>query len=225
MYFYEKMTYNTNEKSSQISSDMEKHFTNRWISVDNAHQLAEEKVLARLRSGDYSIREELFNLYFDRLYSLIFNSVGRDKMAAEDITQETFLNVLSSLKSFDSKSKLYTWIVGIARHKIVDYYRTVKKEREQESYRLGNSDPNIISDDVPAADALESIETGVTVRKALSDLDPKYQQVLLLKYVEDMSVVEISQIMGRSPKSVEGLLTRARNALKKNLDTVPRDEQ
>ena len=190
------------------------------LSADNTRKTSEEKSVPSVHSRDRNVGEELFTLYFDRLYTLIFNSVGRDRAVAEDITQDTFLSVLRSLKSFDGKSQLYTWIVGIARHKIADYYRTVKKEREQTAYRLGNSDPCIIDNDVPVVDALESIETGVTVRKALSDLDPKYQQVLLLKYVEDMSVVEISQIMGRSQKSVEGLLTRARNALKKNLDTT-----
>jgi len=198
---------------------------NMGLNADNTRETTEEQSVPSVHSRDRNVGEELFNLYFDRLYTLIFNSVGRDKAVAEDITQDTFLSVLRSLKSFDGKSQLYTWIVGIARHKIADYYRTVKKEREQTAYRLGNSDPGIIDNDVPAIDALESIETGVTVRKALSDLDPKYQQVLLLKYVEDMSVVEISQIMGRSPKSVEGLLTRARNALKKTLIQLARDER
>lgn len=57
----------------------------------------------------------------------------------------------------------------------------------------------------------------VMVRNALNKLGFDYKQVLLLKYVEDMSVGDISKIMRRSPKSVEGLLSHARKKLKENL--------
>jgi len=52
----------------------------------------------------------------------------------------------------------------------------------------------------------------------LAELPDDYQEVLVLKYLEDMPVLEISQAMGRSPKSVEGLLSRARKALRANLE-------
>lgn len=185
---------------------------------DSNRELTEEKLLNRLRDGDHSVRDEIFSLYFDRLYSFVFNSVDRDKMVAEDITQETLLSVVKSLASFDYKSKFYTWIIGIARHKIADHYRVVQKERGQGVYRFENGIPDTNSNDVPAADIIESIETGVTVRNALKKLQLKYRQVLMLKYVEEMSVAEISRAMGISQKSVEGLLTRARKKLRDNLE-------
>jgi RNA polymerase sigma-70 factor, ECF subfamily len=64
---------------------------------------------------------------------------------------------------------------------------------------------------------MESEETRQEVHQALVDLPQDYQEVLVLKYLEEMPVLEISQVMGRSPKSVEGLLTRARKALRTNL--------
>ena len=57
----------------------------------------------------------------------------------------------------------------------------------------------------------------IVVEKALSNLPLDYRQVLLLKYVDEMSVLDISQAIGRSPKSVEGLLYQARQLLRVSL--------
>jgi len=68
-----------------------------------------------------------------------------------------------------------------------------------------------------------SQETSLVVEQALSSLPLDYQYVLTLKYIEDMSVKEIRQIMGRSVKSVEGLLSRARRELKAKLSVEMTD--
>jgi RNA polymerase sigma-70 factor (ECF subfamily) len=66
---------------------------------------------------------------------------------------------------------------------------------------------------------LEDEEDRQSVHQALADLPQDYQEVLVLKYLKDMPVLAISQIMGRSPKSVEGLLSRARKAMRDNLES------
>ena len=66
----------------------------------------------------------------------------------------------------------------------------------------------------PILSKIESEETQLVVEQALSNLPLDYRQVLMFKYVDEMPVLEISQIMHRSPKSVEGILTRARKALR-----------
>ncbi|MDH4291754.1 MAG: sigma-70 family RNA polymerase sigma factor, partial [Dehalococcoidia bacterium] len=62
-------------------------------------------------------------------------------------------------------------------------------------------------------------EVHQSVHQALADLPHDYQEVLVLKYLKDMPVLAISQIMGRSPKSVEGLLSRARKAMRDSLES------
>jgi len=188
----------------------------------SANQLNEAQLVVRLRRGDKKAVEELFSAYFDRLYSLVFYEVGRDRSAAEDVTQETFLSALKSVKSYRKQSHPYTWLVGIAHHKIADYYRRRKKasRRGEEPLTSETMDVEQIRDSRTAiVDIIESAEMRAVVEQALSNLPLDYRQVLLLKYVEEMSVLEISQIMGRSPKSVEGLLSRARKALRANLST------
>ena len=186
-------------------------------SADRAN---EAQLVERLRYGDLAAMEQLFNTYFDRLYSLVFHEVGRDHAVAEDVTQEIFLNVLTSIGTFRGQSKLYTWLCSIAHHKIADFYRRQERERKyrKRASSTGAIEPEQIPDTGPPIPSMtESEETRHTVEQALLSLPLDYRQVLILKYVEEMSVLEISQIMHRSPKSVEGLLARARKALRARL--------
>ncbi|GAI74513.1 unnamed protein product [marine sediment metagenome] len=157
---------------------------------------------------------------FDRIYSLIFNQVSGDREAAQDITQETFLAALKSVGKFRGQSKVYTWLYSIASKKVADFYRRQKREVK---YQTESSHIHAVElDRIPGGDPLvsstvESEETRRAVQETLSCLPLHYRQVLLLKYVEEMPVLEISQVMKRSPKSIEGLLTRARKELQNRL--------
>jgi RNA polymerase sigma-70 factor (ECF subfamily) len=186
--------------------------------VVSPHQDAE--LMERLGSGDRSAITDLYNAYFDRLYSLVFNQVDRNRSVAEDIVQETFLAAIESSKKFQGRSSLYTWLCSIAYHKVADHYRRQARERK---HMVSGVDVDAV--DVTDSSGkqsqpeslIESAETRQVVNQALAKLPWDYRQVLVLKYVEEMSVQEISQIMGRSPKSVEGLLTRSRKALQTHL--------
>ena len=77
--------------------------------------------------------------------------------------------------------------------------------------------------DPPAPSLIESEESRLITEQAMSSLPLDYQSVLTFKYIEDMSVREIGQIMGRTEKSVEGLLKRARQELREKLGAQARD--
>jgi len=177
-------------------------------------------MLKRLHDGDRTAMAELYDRYFDRVYSLVFNQVDRNRDVAEDIVQETFLAALKSAKGFKGRSSAYTWLCSIAYHKVADHYRRQSRERKR---MVSGVDVDTVDDSEnpgrqPQPDSLiESAETRQVVNEALSKLPWDYRQVLILKYVEELSVQEISQIMDRSPKSIEGLLTRSRKALQTQL--------
>ena len=78
-------------------------------------------------------------------------------------------------------------------------------------------------DDPPAPSLIESEESRLITEQAMSTLPLDYQHVLTFKYIEDMSVKEIGQIMGRTDKSIEGLLKWARQELKEKLNIQVRD--
>jgi len=179
--------------------------------ADPTSQSYETKLVKKLRSGDSSAMEEFYNIYRNRLYSLVLEQVGRDQAVAEDLVQEVFLAALDSLDKFRGDSQLYTWLRSIAFHKINDFYRRQVRE----------SKPNESSPDFDTMKQLE--QTGDDKPATLTVLESEeirqsvHQEVLVLKYLEEMPVLEISQVMGRSPKSVEGLLSRARKAMRTKL--------
>jgi len=178
------------------------------------------EMLKRLHDGDRTAMAALYDRYFDRVYSLVFNQVDRNRDVAEDIVQETFLAALKSAKSFKGRSSAYTWLCSIAYHKVADHYRRQSRERKRMVSGV-DVDTVDVSDNPgrqPQPDSLiESAETRQVVNEALAKLPWDYRQVLILKYVDELSVQEISQIMDRSPKSIEGLLTRSRKALQTQL--------
>jgi RNA polymerase sigma-70 factor, ECF subfamily len=177
-------------------------------------QVNEAEFIALIQRGDSTAIELLFRTFFDRLYSLVFNQIGRDPTAAEDIVQETFLSAINSASRFRGSAKPYTWLCSIAHHKVVDYYRRQHKgaKRKAEDIDIDSIAP--IADSGPLLESiLESEEMRRGVEKVLLRLPPDYRQVLIYKYIEDMPVIEIGRIMRRSAKSVEGLLTRSRRAL------------
>ena len=189
--------------------------------ADPTSQSYETKLVEKLRSGDSTAVEEFYNIYRNRLYFLISEQVDRDHAAAEDLVQEVFFAALGSLDKFRGDSQLYTWLRSIAFHKINDFYRHQAREpKSRESApdfdamkqleQTGGDEPAPLT-------VMESEETRQSVQEALEGLPQDYQEVLVLKYLEEMPVLEISQVMGRSPKSVEGLLSRARKAMRDNL--------
>jgi RNA polymerase sigma-70 factor, ECF subfamily len=189
--------------------------------ASSTSQSYETKLVEKLRSGDNAAMEEFYNIYRSRLYSLVLEQVDRDQAIAEDLVQEVFLAALNSLDKFRGDSQLYTWLRSIALHKLNDFYRRQAREPKPQ-----NSSPDFdvmkhleqTGDNEPATHTvMESEEIRQSVHQALAGLPQDYQKVLVLKYLNDMPVLAISQIMGRSPKSVEGLLSRARKAMRDNL--------
>ena len=185
--------------------------------ADSILKINDAQLVKDLRGGKPSAVAELYNTHADRIYSLVFNQVDRNHEVAQDIVQETFVAALKSAANFRGQSKVYTWLCSIANKKVSDFYR---RQKRQAKYQTTTAlEPDQIGVEALASNPVESEERHEVTRQVLFSLPLHYRQVLILKYVEEMPVSEISQIMGRSPKSIEGLLTRARNELRAKLAT------
>ncbi|MFU8796507.1 MAG: RNA polymerase sigma factor [Dehalococcoidia bacterium] len=180
----------------------------------------ETQLVEKLRAGDNAAIEEFYSVFQKRLFFLLLEHVGRNRVVAEDLVQEVFVAALGSLDRFRGDSQLYTWLRSIAFHKLNDYYRRQAREPRAEQSTPETKALKLeqaTDDEQPILAAMESEETRQEVRQALQDLPYDYQEVLVLKYLEELPVLKISKVMDRSPKSVEGLLSRARKALRTNL--------
>jgi RNA polymerase sigma-70 factor, ECF subfamily len=176
----------------------------------------EIELINKLRKGDKEVVKIIFNTNFDKLYSFVFHEVEQNHSAAEDIVQDTFISAIKSASKFKGNSRIYTWLVGIAHHKIADYYRHAKRESKHDDRNSEGhtSELDLAIDNSPQGNIAESTEQKILIDQALNSLPPDYRETIILKYVEDFPVDEIARILNRSPKSIEGILSRARKAMK-----------
>jgi RNA polymerase sigma-70 factor (ECF subfamily) len=149
---------------------------------------------------------EIYDETFRTVYGFIYARVG-EAAAAEEILQETYAAAWASMGRFMEKSREATWILGIARHKIADHYRRAFRTARHEEALEDRDDPG--SGEGPE-DFVMRKETRQTVEKALKKLKPAYRYALAMKYLDGYSVKEIAKVFGKTQKSVDGILRRAK---------------
>ena len=180
----------------------------------------DQELVGRLLRGERPAFDQFFNEYYPKLYRFVRRRMPRDAAGAEDLAQATMCRALESLRGYRGEAALMTWLCTICRREM--------SARWQEN-RLYADAPVLAEDDPQIRIALESLlaaEAGdpllatsreqvrETIRTALDYLPAPYADILEWKYVREMSVVEIAQKLGRTPKATESLLTRARSAFR-----------
>jgi len=165
-----------------------------------------EMTLKDLNSYKYII-----DRYESKLLRYIQRVIFVSKEDAEDILQEVFIKAYRNLNGYDSKYSFSSWIYRIAHNEAISFLRKKKKVVE------GNGDIEIferISSGEDIEDDFISELKRKEVRGLLSKLDPKYREVLILRYFEDMEYNEISDILHTSIGNVSSLINRGKSKFK-----------
>jgi RNA polymerase sigma-70 factor (ECF subfamily) len=144
-----------------------------------------------------------------RLLNFIKQSVENEQDVA-DILQETLISASDCLPLFSGKSSFFTWLCGIAKHEIADFYRKKKVKTFFFSHLPWLE--NLASEALGPEQILMRREMTAEVKKTLKRLSEGYSQVLRLKYYHGFSVAEIAQKLNQSVKAIESRLSRARQA-------------
>ena len=147
------------------------------------------------------------------VYNYVRSRLTRRTEEVDDVVQDVFIAAWQCLSGYRGSSPLGAWLMGIARHKVEDHYR--RRLPEWQSWdEAGTPDPP--DDSSPPVDELldEQRRTG-RARGVLAQLPEHYATVLLWRYWERRPAREIAAGMGRTEKSVERLLARARENFKR----------
>ncbi|CAM3763642.1 RNA polymerase sigma factor SigW [Marinicrinis lubricantis] len=181
-----------------------------------------ETRLAKLaRDGDRSAFAELVDLYKDKIYHLGYRMLG-NAHEAEDIVQETFLRVYRSLKSYDPSHKFSTWIYRIGTNLCIDRLR--KRKFHAFSLDADTTEDGLdgysmlASEDLTPEQQITLSETQQHIRQAIDKMPEKYRSVVVLRYLHDLSLQEISGILGMPVTTVKTRVHRGREYLRKRLD-------
>ncbi len=163
-----------------------------------------------LRSRDQQAWSDTYDRYVTASYAFIAHLVKGDRPLAEELHQETWLIAMSAIEQFaPGKGEFRGWLFGIAKKRVAMHFRRASGRNEQ----LHESDHDqamaAITELMPA-DVIEEVERVAAVRAALEELGDDARRVLVHKYIDSLSVTEIAERVGKSPKAVESMLTRAR---------------
>ncbi len=170
------------------------------------------RLLQSAAQGDKKSFGKLYERYLDEIYRYVFIKIG-NQQSAEDITEETFIKTWKSLSRIyqgDGRiDNLRAWLYRIAKNLVVDYYRKNKPE-----IVIG---PNIAENLQSPEEIVIEQEESTWIVSALQKLKPDFQQIIILRLINDMSHKEIASIMGISEGHSRILLYRALKNLKELL--------
>lgn len=178
----------------------------------------------RAAAGSEDDLAELYRRYADPLFAFISHRLGGRSDDVEDVFQETWLAALRSLSTYRGESRMFYWLCGIARHKIADHRPLRRDAWIGDGQELSAERMSALVDAGPLPEELLArLETRAVVVEALAMLPDKYRTALVARYVDGLSVEKTAQILGKSYKAVESLLSRARAALRTALIEVERE--
>lgn len=179
-------------------------------------------LIKRCKRGEEGALQELFNLYRERVYGVLYGIVG-DREESRDLLQEVFIKVFRSLGKFRQESNLGTWIHRIAVNTALDHMRRRKpvqismddvKERD---LAQGAQTPSQAA--APEA-ALRRAELGRRISQAMGTLSADHRATILLREVEGLSYGEIAETMKCSKGTVMSRLHYARSKLRSALSEI-----
>jgi RNA polymerase sigma factor (sigma-70 family) len=178
--------------------------------LDPRDQALREAVLA----GSASAWQALYESHFDGLYAFVWHRAGRQAYRTDEIVQETWLIAVRRIADFDPKQGTFdAWLKGIAANVLKNHRRRWLRDSRTQSLDAEQASP-----------ATGVSEAGELLALALTALPSRYQAVLRAKYEERLSVKEIGERLGGTAKSIESMLSRARDALRRAYEKLKSEE-
>ncbi len=147
----------------------------------------------------------LYRAAFPQIYSYLFHRCGGVAPVAEDLTQETFLAAVARVKADGGEEVSLPWLIGVARHKLVDHLRRKEREERKLTLIVGGDDTAPPDETISRQQALE----------ALASVPPAQRAALVLRYLDDLPVPVVARHLGKSIHATESLLARGREKLRR----------
>jgi len=165
-------------------------------------------------NGDESGLVEIIRDYKDGLILYLTSIVGNIR-TAEEIAEDTFVLLGTKKPKDKGNGSFRTWLYTIGRNLAIDYIRKYHRHSEIPI----DESPELVSEEEAVETQYLRKEQQIILHRSMRKLPPDYQQVLWLTYFEEMSSREAADIMGKSVRSIESLLYRARKSLRSQLET------
>jgi len=174
----------------------------------------DSSLVERCLSGDDAAWEELVRQHTRRVYGLCYRFTGSDA-EAQDLTQDVFLRIFRSLRSFrSSEGSFVTWLARLTRNLLIDHYRRTRQERVTDSIE---EQLPMLEESVAASARPEGLvagrEASEILQAALQKLSPELRETVILRDLQEMEYREIAQALGVPEGTVKSRLNRGRAEL------------
>ena len=136
---------------------------------------------------------------------------------SEDILQEAFIKIYQNINGFDKKLKFSSWVYRITHNEVISQWRKAKVRPQNITWDISDQILNNISDDFDLDQEVDQQYLQKNIKQVLGKLDTKYQEVLILKFLEEKSYKEISDILKKPMGTVATLVNRAKKQFRDKL--------
>jgi len=151
----------------------------------------------------------MYDAALPQVYGYLLARCG-SRATAEDLTSEAFLAAVANLERNPVSQVSTSWLVGVARHKLVDHWR--RQAREERSLRAVSGDAE------DAEDPWDAELDALRARQVLGELGPHHRAALTLRYLDGLGVPEVARHLDRTVHATEALLVRARSAFRRHYE-------
>ncbi len=176
----------------------------------------ESELLQKISGGDEEAFRQLYDVTHRKVYFFLYRLLGR-KPITEDVLVETYTEVWKGAKKFKGKSRVLTWIIGIARNLAMNELRRERRHEDIDDFQdLSNgSQPDG-----------EPLDRKRLIKKAMLNLTLKHREVLDLVFFHDLTYQEVSEILGININTVKTRVFYAKDSLRQSLNQmgVKRDD-
>ncbi|WP_413376823.1 RNA polymerase sigma factor SigW [Alkalihalobacillus sp. 1P02AB] len=182
-----------------------------------------KRIIKEVKKGDEQAFAELVELFKDKVYQVAYRMVG-NSYEAQDVAQEAFLRAYTNIEQYDINRKFSTWLFRIATNVAIDRLRKKKPDYYlQEEVKGADGltyESQIATDEALPEEQVVTLELQEWVQDEINRLPLKYRTVIILKYIEDLSLKEISDILDMPVSTVKTRIHRGREALRKRMKDV-----
>lgn len=163
---------------------------------------------------------QYYDIYKDKIYSYFYYAVNKDTQLAEDLTSEVFLKGFEHFDSYNDEYNFSTWVFRIARNTLYDYFR---KKKVDISLDDSESEMSLSEFTKYEQDFDEKIDTDIKMQHVYNTLETipiGQKELIIMKYIQELTTKEISQLTGKTEACVRKNLSRWLQSLNKSLSLI-----
>ncbi len=187
------------------------------VAVSVAAMSRTDEELAQAASQSPNAFAQLYHRHVTNVYRYLLVRVGTVH-DAQDLTTQTFLAALRNIASYQGVGKFRSWLLGIARRKVADYFR---QRRETLPLEMAEQVPHT---NVTLEEYIDRQLRLEMVAQMLHELSPERAEALALRLFGQLSVAEVAQVMGKSEAAIKMLIYRAISQLQQRLDATQKED-